>query len=314
MPVSWASSAIKNLSILRERLKRRRRPEPSDNSAKLFQPHLIRQTCQYLSQVDSAALSLTCRLALSTLGRNVLQLDPRPKFLLLLRLERDGYLMHQILCPVCRYFHHPRFNPGEVPSKSEAERRCLNYRTEKMEAFGGLLQLRFDMVAAILRSHRHNNGIYPASIIDVDKKYSSQSGADVKVSARFRVIRGQLFVKTDLYLMPRGKPGDSCVMVPFLQEILEKNRNLMNLCRHHRWDSMRYIFDGFGPTADLKTRFAHNCLWNHGTRCKHRTEAQTKRMCRRCCTAIAVACSDVRDGSNMVILSTWKSYGLGLGT
>ncbi|KAK7424767.1 hypothetical protein QQX98_000350 [Neonectria punicea] len=325
MSVPWAASAIKNLRSLRETLvpgrRRRRRPSTNvDNVQKLFQPQVISQTCQYLSDVDYAALSLSCRLALSILGRDALKLCPGDKFLLLQRLERDGYRKYEILCPVCQYFHLPRFNPGETPTESEGERACLNHKTERMEAFGDLRPLRFDMVAAILRSHRHKNGIYDASIMDLDQNYLARSSAEARVWVRCKVIHDQLFVKTDLFLMPRVPRRDSSAVVPLLKEILEINHHLMDLCQHYKWDSMQYILEGFEPDADLATRFAHNCLWNHGTRCNrgrrrgdetpHRVT--NKRACDLCCTAIAVSCCDLRDGSSMVALTTWKNYGHGL--
>lgn len=198
-----------------------------------------------------------------------------------------------VLCPVCRYFHLPRFNPGQEPHGPERDRACLTDETERMKAFRPLLPLRFDMVAAILRSHRHNNEIYSPKLIRFDKEYVTNSTAKIKVKIRARVMGSQLIIKSELRLMPGVRRGDSCVMVPTIVEAL-KHHNLMVKCQHHTWDIAPYVFGGFEPNADLKTRFHHNCLWNHGAQCndrpsssddtRHINRGHQGLLCRYCCT------------------------------
>lgn len=121
--------------------------------------------------------------------------------------------------------------------------------------------------------------------------------------------------------MPGVRRGDSCVMVPSIVEAL-KHHNLMVVCQHHTWDMSPYLFGGFEPNADLKTRFHHNCLWNHGARCndrpsssddtRHINRGHQGLLCRYCCTNSSTSCRDLSDGSSMVVLTTWKNYGYGL--
>ncbi|KAH6971400.1 hypothetical protein BKA56DRAFT_660437 [Ilyonectria sp. MPI-CAGE-AT-0026] len=104
MALSLAASALGKLASLREMLEltRRRRDSPSKNVSVFFNNHhFVSQTCGHLSDVDRAALALSCQQALSMAGRGVLRLHVGDKFLLLQRLERDGYLMEEgeILCP-----------------------------------------------------------------------------------------------------------------------------------------------------------------------------------------------------------------------
>lgn len=154
-----------------------RNPDAStnlDTIHRLLKPQIILKICQHLSKVGRASLALSSRQLLSSLGRDVLRLSASDKFLLLQRLERDGDLIRMVLCPECRYFHLPRFNPGQEPRGPERDRACLTDETERMIAFRPLLPLRFDMVAAILRSHRHKNDIYSPQLICFDKEYTTR--------------------------------------------------------------------------------------------------------------------------------------------
>ncbi|KAH6988206.1 hypothetical protein BKA56DRAFT_612928 [Ilyonectria sp. MPI-CAGE-AT-0026] len=291
-----------------------------DTIHRLLKPQIILNICQHLSKVGRASLALSSRQLLSSLGPDVLRLSESYKFLLLQRLERDGYLIQMVLCPVCRYFHLPRFNPGQEPRGPERDRACLTDETERMTALRPLLPLRFDMVAAILRSHRHKNEIYSPELICFDKEYATNSTAQIKVKICARVIGRQLIVKSELCLMPGVRRGDSCVMVPTIVEAL-KHHNLMASCQHYTWDILPHVFGEFEPNADLETRFHHNCLWNHGARCNDRpwSSDYTRHVnrghrvpCRFCCTLSNASCCDLSDGSSMVVLTTWKNYGYGL--
>ncbi|KAH6989100.1 hypothetical protein BKA56DRAFT_710453 [Ilyonectria sp. MPI-CAGE-AT-0026] len=296
-------------------------PTNADNLQILFSHHIISKTRQYLISIDCAALFLSCRQALSALGRNVLRLSSSDKFLLLQRLERDGYLIREILCPVCQYFHLPRFDPGQEPSRSEGHRACLNRRTERMEAFGGRLPLRFDMVAAILRSYRHNNVSYHQSVLDDDRAYVTESTPRAKLQVCTKIVNNQLLVKSEIFLQPCPPQGDSSVMVLVLRNILGDNPELTNSCQHFAWQNLDYVLKGYDPDAEFTARSAHNCLWNHGTRCNHRrwrgqrSWHRVNGKCLRCVychTELTVSCCDGPNGSGMVVLTTWKNFGCGL--
>lgn len=331
MALSRDSSTMKKLISLGERLvpARGRGDGPSTNVQRFFNHHhLVSQTCRHLSDVDRAALSLSCRQALSTVGRGVLKLSAEDKFLLLQRLERDGYLMEEgeMLCPVCQYFHLPldlaRSRPGEEPSRFEGQRACLNHGTERMQAmgYGDMAPLRFDMVAAILRSHRHKSSFYRPRILYTLHHYSTGSKAlgTISVRVRARVIHDQLIVEPCISLYQR----DPSVIVPLLKEFLENNHRLMHICEHHEW---QHVLGGFGPDADLDvlTRFAHHCVWG---RKRSRREKEMRRgieppnrttrrnngtFCDDCCTAFIISCCGGGGDGSVMVLTTWKNYGYG---
>ncbi|KAH6997472.1 hypothetical protein EDB80DRAFT_688816 [Ilyonectria destructans] len=240
MALPWASSAMKKLVSLRERLAQARRRwdgAPTNVSSFFNHHHLVSQTCRHLSDVDRAALVLSCRQALSTIGRGALRLHAGDKFLLLQRLESDGYQMEkgEILCPVCQYSHLPRFRPGEEPSRFEGQRACLSRGTERMQAigYGEMAPLRFDMVAAILRSHRHKSSFYRPSMLYTVEQYSTGPNFLGKIyfRGRARVIHDQLIVESNINIYQR----DLSIIVPLLTEFLKNNHHLMHICEHHEW-------------------------------------------------------------------------------
>ncbi|KAH7141638.1 hypothetical protein EDB81DRAFT_760497 [Dactylonectria macrodidyma] len=327
MALSRALSAMKQLASLGERLvsARKREDGPSRNVSRFFNHyHLVSQTCWHLSDVDRAALALSCRRALSTVGRGVLRLHAEDKFLLLQRLERDGYLMEEgeMLCPVCQYFHLPldlaRFSPGEEPSHFEGQRACLSRRTERMQAmgYGDMAPLRFDMVAAILRSHRHKSSFYRPRMLFTIQSYSTGSEVTGKIVVRVlaRVVHDQLIVESNIRLCQR----DPNVLVPLLKEFLENNHQLMHICEHHEW---QHVLGEHEPDADLdvRTRFAHDCALRKENETRRGiaspNDGTTRRnkgtLCDDCCTAFIISCCHALGRVFRISLTTWKNYGYG---
>lgn len=325
MALSLAASALGRLARLRETLElaRRYRDSPSENVFIFFNNHhFVSQTWQHLSDVDRAALALSCQQALSMAGRGVLRLPVGDKFLLLQRLERDGYRMEEgeILCPVCQYFHLPRLRPGENSSRFEGQRACLSRGTERTQAmgYGDMAPLRFDMVAAILRSHRHKSNFYHPRMLYTVKQHwtGSDAGPIIYFRGRAAVIHDQLIVESNINLYV----GHSNVIVPLLTKFLKNNHDLMHICDHHKWE---HFLEGSKPNTDqdVVTRFAHNCV----LRPKQEEEkprgiasppndATTRNkgtLCDDCCTAFTISCCKTEGRGYAMILTSWKNYGYG---
>ncbi|KAH6887078.1 hypothetical protein B0T10DRAFT_563302 [Thelonectria olida] len=278
-----------------------------------------------LSVVDRASLAFTCRYT-HTFMSKALKLAPTNKYEFILRLEKDGVWLAEILCGKCRKFHLPR---GEKQPKGCSTRP---FKSRSLPS-----QVEFDLVTAILRCHKFNSTLYTVDHLASTKEYADQEAKIINyVSAQ--ISQGNLILKSETILCAGNDRLNALKYVPKLKSLLRKHHELGQICHHNDWVGVMPFASGPRSSAAHAPRFhgqlrslvesnLHNqatyeCLWTHPRTCWTECNASSALEARleglwycTCCSTdfkITIVHGEGRNSrAKFVVLTSWKNLGYG---
>ncbi|KAF4460093.1 hypothetical protein FALBO_13138 [Fusarium albosuccineum] len=322
---------------------------------------LLLQIGALLAPLDRACLSFTCRHAYDTLG-SALRLDSccelsmelpfHPaqgghfanerstcceQFSFLRRLERDGTWLSEFLCQTCRKFHPPCKGLSAM-TPNEKERPCIVQRAQECWPKSVPSFVDFDLVAMVMRSSRHNSGLYGLDRLALSR-YRAIGCARIFSNTSARIVDKRLILKSETYLFA-GHGYDTLENVPKVWQLFQKHIELGKICQHVRWgEVLPFIFSIHAPlhglqkgqsfsrpnhvkTLDVSGRALQKCIWTHPGGCWARCKAGSKLKpilqglwsCESCSTdyKISTAFGDGKSSrTKFLVLTSWKNLGRG---
>ena len=328
--------------LLRPKWKRSRGIE-SPRGLENIPAELVWEVARYLDTEDRAALALVSKTMLERLGKNEL-LPPRPfKFSFLRRLERDGVCPDAILCPCCVKFHSPLLSldesgrhrgsatPEEVRKLQRVEQAHSNATSPNLPA-----HLHFNMVAAVMRSHRHGWPTYsPRTLATAVRQRLPDHPARMTTFTRCYVVQGRLILGEQRLVLPLVEGGNQggggggearLAATARLGGFMDGFYHAGIICAHLSWRK-RYAGLFHLDTGDTERwRVAsrnHVCAWTHAQPCRRALgptracrawdmRATKVQGCPLCQTDFAWAAVDLPDGRGRVLaLGVWKDLGAG---
>jgi hypothetical protein len=271
---------------------------------------------------------------LRKMGAGAIALRGEDKFALLALLERGGLYPSLFLCSSCLCFHRPRFPfpeslPGRAFRSGQARRDC----DEALSRTG--CDISFGAAAAVLRSARLGNDIYPPSLLSAQKSYATSFGARrrdrryapaaVTRSVEARVHGARLLVRTE-WVFDSGAPRHLAPEVagPGLSRIVKEWPVMAHACVHNNWSVYYPDFLSGASSADSGRRY--RCLWSHNGLCRgpacgwvpyeQAPATWAPRGCGDCVTDFEYMRRDVRvDGPEKehrtLVLVAWQDLGEG---
>jgi hypothetical protein len=292
------------------------KPQDEVSSLETIPVEIFQCIAADLSAIDRASLAIVSRSLLAKLGKATLQLQRQSRLELLVRLERDGVCISYILCPECKVFHRPHqalwhvalrtyrkkprgMRPCAIAGFAEDEARC---RTRSVFLPP---EIHFNMVAAVMRSHRHKSGRYNTQSLSSTRHYSKVGYPKINCDTKCAIVDGRLIVKTETRFLPcKGMDGvlDAAANV---WEYLDM-WGLQNCCPHWNWD--RWL----GKETYIAGR-----IWTCGIWCLKNGSCVVDRIfgvggCRCCYTDFSFGVADLPDNQGRVlVLTSWKDVGKG---
>lgn len=316
-----------------------------DNPFESISNELLIMVATLLSPLDRASLAFTSRHTHALL-QNALSLNPHSdRYNFLSRLENSGIWPEEILCAGCKKFHLPR--KRRQWTQKEGSRDCI--RNGSMFLLGYLetpylqYQVHFDLVAAIMRSHRHNSGVYSVNLLASHQVHANERVKIVSTTSA-RVHQGQLLLKTETFVFC-GKAAEALWNIALARKMLSSIESLWQVCQHLNWDQpWRFVFYPFfhflheskgvpqyrEDTGTFVSRYdqnmsaLHKCLWTHPSNCWIRCQAASRVetsldmpwSCKGCTTDYKVSVGYLeREGMSSlgkyVVFTSWKNLGEG---
>lgn len=221
-------------------------------SIELFPIQLTLGIVQSLSPADRAALALASHTLMRKLGRGSFILDADSRYNLLTRLERDGILPSHILCPTCQIFHLPSLPRHWVQAGHNritcpiADWENQMSRCEEIPKHLRRLPFSFSTVAAILRSIRHNWGIYPRGMLSDSVTYRLGDSRLTLIAHRKQdphIINGRMMLKTQTELYSRAWGRWATITPRGIKQMMRNRPELRYICPHLSWISVfEFIF------------------------------------------------------------------------
>ncbi|KND88253.1 hypothetical protein TOPH_07053 [Tolypocladium ophioglossoides CBS 100239] len=299
---------------------RRLQHEGGLSSLERLAAELVLEIAAHMSPADQASLALVSRTGLRKLGRASLQLQGASRLDFLVRLERDGARPADALCPQCRVLHPPHLSlpPAWYSDYGAAIRPCaqsssagsaaLLKKSQIASAFLPL-QLHFNMVAGVMRCHRHGWSTYSAETLSSSSryKYFDKSRYPKLVSTtQCRIVNGHLVAKTEkLIFLCKGSAGLQDAASKVVQ-LLEREWALRHCCGHQRW-AQRY----YSTLLSCRDRIWSSRPISEALSFLHLDRHRVKG-CGLCYTDCALSAYDLPDDRGRVItLTTWKDLGSG---
>lgn len=170
-PCPYSQSALKTLPTL---------PTPTlPNLPNLptLPTKVLVDIASHLTSTDRAALALVSQTILRKLGTATLALKANARFRLLRRLERDGVCKMNILCLACRIFHVPRLHMLPIyyaqPLRQSSVHPCISILSSPYLP----AEFSYNVMAAVMRNHRHGWTSYPTDILSSSYRLYNQSAA-----------------------------------------------------------------------------------------------------------------------------------------
>ncbi|KAF4511606.1 hypothetical protein G6O67_003387 [Ophiocordyceps sinensis] len=267
---------------------------------------VMREIIAPLHQVDRVSLALVNRTMLRLLGGPSLQLPKSSRFELLSRLERDGVCPAYILCTQYRVFHPPGLFPAS--QRSSSNKSCY-VSTVYLPPY-----LYFNMVAAVMRCHRHGWSKYSAEALSKSFRYEyfdESRYPRIVSTTQCQIVNGRLIAKNEILIFPcKGLAGlrDAKVKVDHLfHESAENHEVLQYRCSHMRWTEYK------SRTSLLRD----GRMWNPRPLSKdwgflHRGRYRVFH-CPGCYTSHALSAYDLPDdGGRVIAMTAWKDLGSGI--
>lgn len=306
-----------------------------------FPTEVLIEIATLLGPVDRACLAMTCRrthlMMMATLNLN----PATDRWEFLRRLEADHVSLDKILCQGCCKFHAPRkYFPWTM---QQANRPCVNHGISdhyvKCQSSHLPSELHWDLVAAIMRRHRHD----PKRLSQArhTSMYSYRDG-EVLISSQIslRVCQTHLVMKREIFFQI-GKKTNVSRKVRMLKKIIDGHRELKDICHHTRWiktenwplvvthDAAEYWTISQGNVGsqlrgyNLPAEFLQKCLWKHERTCWTRCIASPRLdnsllrlgACKHCPTDYQITCLRSGGGNkeaNTLVLTVWKNLGQGI--
>ncbi|KJZ75828.1 hypothetical protein HIM_04652 [Hirsutella minnesotensis 3608] len=287
-----------------------------------------------VAPVDRACLALSCRTTLWKVGHAALRLGKQSQFELLHRLERNGASKGHILCPGCKVFHPPSLS--RVVSAWSFEngigtRPCWedyynaagamtigSQRTMKYLSTNLPYHVHFNIVSAIMRSHRHGWDVHTTNVLKASHRRQGTSGYP-KLYQRFscKIIAGRLVLKSEKLILPcKGYHNikDRTNITKYAEFL---NSWPLNRCCNHRYWRTGYC-SIFSPCLRILRTICIRCqAWDSSASNTLEISQRTQYMsriygCAYCYTDYALALLDLPDEAGQVIvMTTWKDLGYG---
>lgn len=280
----------------------------------------------HASLVDRAALALASRTLFWKLGPNSTNIkDAKMRTRLLLLLEKDKPDGKNIVCTICGIFHSPLKSTQHL-SGSNISRPPCGYRG--LYTFGPMSQIspywlpeevHFNLVKAIMQSHRLQNQRYIPTMISSNRLYCHPTKeAKIQVSTTGFIFKGKLFLRTVTALFPSREKQRSRQTAPDLLDILRNNRPIDFICSHMSWSGMYpFLLNPFSlrfrPVTYLLHRFGYN-VWRTSEPPAFNVHWVDER-CLWCYTSCYFKTLDLPDGGGRVVaFISFKDLGCGEST
>lgn len=275
----------------------------------------------YTSPIDQASLALVSRTELHKLGRASLQLQGKARLSLLTRLERDGVRPADVLCPQCQVFHAPDLSLplGWYFENGTAFRPCAQFHTRaassqtlpKGHIISAFLPLRlhFNMIAGVMRCHRHGWSTHPVETLSSTSRYDySVHSRYPKVfsTTRCKIVNGRLLAKTEKLIYLCKNLADLRNAFTKVRLLFKRDWALHHVCGHFVWTE--------SYPRNLKS--PNGRIWRNSPISEEspslRPGLHRVVGCAWCYTDCALSAYDLpNNGGRVISLTTWKDLGYG---
>ncbi|KAJ3548892.1 hypothetical protein NM208_g794 [Fusarium decemcellulare] len=221
---------------------------------------------------------------------------------------------------------------------NEKERPCIVQSAQECWPKSVPSFVNFDLVAMVMRSFRHNSGLYGPDRL-ASSRYRAIGCARIFSNTSARIFNQRLILKSETFLFA-GRGSDTLEKVPKVWQLFQKHIELGKVCQHVRWgEVLPFIFSYHAPLHELQKgqsfskpnhikilnvsgKSLQRCVWTHPGGCWARCKAGSMLKpileglwsCESCSTdyKISTARGDGQSSrAKFLVLTSWKNLGRG---